>query len=118
MIVLSWNCRGLGNLRTVHELRRMVKDKRHNFVFLMETKLRKNKMENVWMKIGFNNMFIVECVGKSGGLALFWEDGIDMEIQNFSQRHINAIFNNQQLNVDWKFTGFYGHQNATKRFEA
>ena len=117
MIVLSWNYRGLENLRTVHELRRMVNDKRSNLVFLMETKLRKKKMENVWTKIGFNNMFVVECVGKSGGLVLFWEDECSVEIQNFSHRHINAIVHNQQMNIDWKFTGFYGQPDATKRFE-
>jgi hypothetical protein len=50
----------------------------------METKLRKNKMENIQTKTGFNNMFVVEYVGKSGGLALFWEDGCDVEVQNFN----------------------------------
>ena len=80
----------------------------------METKLQKNKMENVRLKIGFNNMFVVESIGKSGGLALFWEDDIDIEIQNYSQRHVNTIVHNQQLNIDWKFTGFYGQPDSTK----
>jgi exonuclease III len=71
MIVLSWNCQRLGNLRTVHELCRMVREKRPNLIFLMETKLRKKKMENVRTKIGLNNMFVVESIGKSGGLTLF-----------------------------------------------
>jgi hypothetical protein len=78
----------------------MVKDKRPNLVFLMETKLRKTKMENVRTKIGFNNMIVVECVGKSEGLVLFWEDSLDIEVQNFSQRHVNAIVHDQQLNID------------------
>lgn len=60
-------------------------------------------------------MFIMESVGKSGGLALFWEDECEMEIQSYSHRHIIAIVHHQQL--DWKFTGFYGHPDAKKRFE-
>jgi hypothetical protein len=48
----------------------------------METKLQKNKMEMVRPKIGFDNLFVVECVGKSGGLALLWEDGCEVEVQN------------------------------------
>jgi hypothetical protein len=31
MILLSWNCRGLGNPQTVRELRRMVKNKHPHF---------------------------------------------------------------------------------------
>jgi exonuclease III len=118
MIILSWNCRGLGNLRTIHELRPMVREKKPNLMFLMETKLRKNKIELIRTKIGFNNMFVVECVGKSGGLALFWEDGNNVEVQNFSHRHINAIVHNRVVDVDWKFTGFYGHPDSTKHHEA
>ncbi|XP_059450845.1 uncharacterized protein LOC132181612 [Corylus avellana] len=117
MIVLSWNCRGLRNPHTVHDVRWMVKVKRPNLVFLMETKLRQNKMEGIRMKLGFGNMFVVDCVGWSGGLVLFWEDGSGVEIQNFSHQHINAIVSNQNHSMEWKFTGFYGHPEASKRNE-
>jgi exonuclease III len=70
MSIFSWNCQGLGNLRTVRELRRLVKEKKPNIVFLMETKLRANKMEKVQSQLGFEHMLVVDCVGKSGGLAL------------------------------------------------
>jgi hypothetical protein len=69
----------------------MVKEKQPNLVFLMETKLRKNKMKRIRIKLKFRNMFVIESMEKSGGLALFWEDECDAEIQNYSQRHINAI---------------------------
>jgi hypothetical protein len=95
----------------------MVREKRPNLVFLMETKLHKKKMENVRTKIGLNNMFVVESIGKSGGLALFWEDECRVEIKNFSHRHINSLYD-QFLNVKWKFTGFCGQPDATKRIEA
>ena len=87
-------------------------------VFLMETKSHKNKMEKLRTKLGFPNMFVVDCVRKSGGLALLWEDGGDVEIQNFSQRHIQVIIHNCLLHVEWKFTTFYGYPDATKRIEA
>jgi ribonuclease HI len=118
MNIISWNCRGLGNPRSVQDFRRLVKEKRPNLVFLMETKLRKYKLENIRVKVGFTNMFVVDCVGKSGGLALFWDDGWEVEVQNYSHRHINAIVHNQNNGLDWKFTGFYGHPNPAKRHEA
>jgi exonuclease III len=70
MIVLSWNCRGLGNPQTVRDLRRMVKAKCPTVVFLMETRMRQVKMEKIRCALGFNNLFVVDCIGKSGGLAV------------------------------------------------
>jgi exonuclease III len=118
MKIMSWNCRGLGNLRTVRELSRLTKQKKPAMVFLMETKLHKTKMENVRCKVGYPNMFVVDRIGKSGGLALLWNDEISVSIQNFSRRHINGVIENLGGVENWKFTGFYGHPDAAKRHEA
>jgi hypothetical protein len=118
MNLLSWNCWGLGNLRTVRELRRMVKDKKPKIVFLMETKARAKRMERVRSQLGFEHMLVVDYVGKSGGLALLWTTEVDVEIQNYSYRHINAKVCSTQSNFVWKLTGFYGHPEASKRIEA
>ncbi|XP_059458992.1 uncharacterized protein LOC132188495 [Corylus avellana] len=96
----------------------MVKVKKPILVFLMETKLRSNKMEKVRWKLGFNNMFVVDCVGKSGGLAMLWQNEAGAEIQNFSRRHINATVNYPTGTPPWKLTCFYGHPEACKRAEA
>lgn len=45
------------------------------------------------MKLGFDGVFVVEPVGKSGGLALLWKEDIKLEIQNYTRRHINAVVN-------------------------
>lgn len=74
MNVLSWNCRGLGNPRRVRDLCRLVKEKKPKMVFLMETKLRAQRLEVMKYKVGFNCAFVVDCVGKGGGLALLWNE--------------------------------------------
>jgi hypothetical protein len=66
----------------------MVKDKRPSLVFLMENKVTKNK---VCIKLGMDNMFVVDCRGKSGGLILLWKSSALVEIQNFSCGHINVV---------------------------
>jgi hypothetical protein len=58
-------------------------------VFPMEIKSKQNKMERIQCKLGFLNMLVVNSMGKSGGLVLFWEDEVGVEIQNYSSRHIN-----------------------------
>jgi hypothetical protein len=69
----------------------MVREKKPVIIFLMETKLRKSKMELVRCKLSFSNMIVVDSVGKSGGLALLWNETAGVEVRNFSYRHINAI---------------------------
>lgn len=95
----------------------MVKEKRPDMVFLMETKMRNNRMEKVRLKLDFDNMFVVDCVGRSGGLALLWTAEAGVTIQNFSRRHINAMVVSREINSPWKFTGFYGHPDTSKREE-
>jgi hypothetical protein len=85
--------------------------------FHKETKLRQTKMECIRLKLGFSNMFMVDCMGKSGGLSLLWDKESGIEIQNFSQRHINATIHSPTFNTTWKFTSFYGHPEAPKRHE-
>jgi len=96
MIVLSWNCRGLGNPQAVRSLCRMVKTKKPNLVFLTETKVS-----------------LVDCRGKTGGLILLWKSPCVVDIQNYSCNHINAVI---KTSCDpWKFSGFYGYPEVAKR---
>ena len=107
----------LGNPETVHELCRKVKVKCPDLVFLMETKLQRKKMSTIKMRLGFDNMFVVGGVGKGGGLTLLWKEGWGIEIQNYSNRHINAVVSPTN-STPWLFTGFYGHPEVHKRVEA
>lgn len=75
-------------------------------------------MERIRCRLGFKNMLVVDCVGKSGGLALLWGDEVGVEIQNYRRRHINAKISPTSATVPWKLTGFYGHPEAGKWGEA
>ena len=117
MILLSWNCQGLGNPWTIQDLFLMVREKKHGILFLMETKCRKKKMESFRVRLGFSRMFVVEPAGRSGGLALFWKDVKILETQNYTQRHINALVNGEDNGGVWKLMCFYGHPVIAKRHE-
>lgn len=87
-------------------------------MFLIETKCKKTKMEELWVKLGFAGLFVVEPVGRSGGLALLWKADEELKIHNYSRRHINAIVKHSDSAISWKLTGFYGHSDWTKRHES
>jgi hypothetical protein len=103
---------------TVRDLCQLVKEKKPNCLFLMETKSRKNMMERLRVKMGFEGLFVVEPMGRSGGLALMWKEADEFEIQNYTLRHINAVVKPTGQATQWRFTGFYGHPEAAKRYES
>jgi exonuclease III len=68
----------------------MVRQRRPDILFHLETKCKKGKMETIRVKLGYTGLFVVDSVGLSSGLALLWKEEQEVEIQNFTRRHINA----------------------------
>ncbi|XP_038719958.1 uncharacterized protein LOC120012588 [Tripterygium wilfordii] len=67
---------------------------------------------------GFENAFVVDPLGRKGGLVLFWSSDWDVSIENYSQRHIKATIREGLLGNSWCLTCFYGHPDARKRSES
>ncbi|XP_060963958.1 uncharacterized protein LOC115723947 [Cannabis sativa] len=107
MSCLSWNCRGLGNLRASQFLRDLVSQKKPNLLFLCETLCNKSSLESLRAQLGFEGCFVVEARGHSGGLALLWKEASEVVIQGFSFHHIDATVQMVGL-PPWRFTGIYG----------
>ncbi|XP_042963294.1 uncharacterized protein LOC122297082 [Carya illinoinensis] len=115
MICLSWNCRELGNPRTVQDLCLLVKVNKPDVVFLMEVMIKAGRVEALKRRLELDNCLVVEPIGKRGGLALFWGRGVQLEILNFSQWHISSKIRKEGGKKEWFFTGFYGHPDSSKR---
>ncbi|XP_041009372.1 uncharacterized protein LOC121253428 [Juglans microcarpa x Juglans regia] len=118
MKTLSWNCRRLGNPRTVHDLCHLVKENGPNVIFLMETKLRGEKCDSINRRVRSEGCFVVDPEGRKGGLMLLWDQSVELEILNYSNRHINAWVTNEEGNERWLLTGFYGQPETSLREEA
>lgn len=54
MKCLGWNCRGLGNPRTVRNLSDLIKDHSPQFVFLIETISFASRIENLRVRFGYD----------------------------------------------------------------
>ncbi|XP_041000998.1 uncharacterized protein LOC121246780 [Juglans microcarpa x Juglans regia] len=114
MKILSWNCRGLGNPRTVQDLHLMVKERNPGIVFLIETKLMAKKLEGIKRRMKWEGCFVMEPVGRKRGLVMLWREDVELEILNYSQHHISAYIGRKDR---WVLTGFYSHPEASKRKE-
>jgi len=117
MSTLRWNCRGLGNPRTVRELVDVVSRKKPDFVFLMETKVARSHAERLHVKLGFDGLFYVDNVGLSGGLALLWRRNCTARLLSFSRNHIDVEVTVQRL-AAWRMTCFYGKPERSRRRES
>ena len=67
MSTISWNCRGLGNPCTVRTLQDLVSRCQPKFIFLIEMKINREKVEKVQRRLRFDGLFFVE--GVNAGVA-------------------------------------------------
>lgn len=118
MSLLVWNCRGLGNRHTIRALEKVVTSEDLILIFLTETKFFVSKMEEVKERVKRSQGLVVSSVGRSGGLALLWKPSLIVDIQSCSESHIDAIIKPKGESEEWRFTGFCGNRETSKRIES
>ena len=108
MIHLFWNCRGLGSDTVVRALHGQIREHRPSMIFLSETKMKDHRIAGVRRRLGYSNGFDVAPVGIAGGLSLWWDDSIMVEVKGFSRYYIDASCNVVDSQTIFRFTGIYG----------
>ncbi|CAN0847031.1 hypothetical protein LINGRAHAP2_LOCUS4761 [Linum grandiflorum] len=114
MIVLWWNCRGLGNSQTVQVLGDLIQVHRPDVVFLSETLVSKQKMEEIMVKVGFEGCFVVDVRGRSGGLGMLWREKTQLNLLRYTDNFIDSEVQDGNGET-WRLTGFYGYPERERR---
>lgn len=78
-------------------LRDLVRENKPEFLFLIETISVRNTVEGIMRSMVYMNSFVVDRVGRSGGLAIGWKANVDYTISSYSQNHIDVIFNERNV---------------------
>lgn len=99
-------------------MEKVVKKEEPTIVFLMETKSNTDWMKNVQERCKLKHGFIVPSNGKSGRLALLWKEDTIVDVQTFSQTHIDAVVDRGIGIGKWHLTRFYGNPDTRKRPES
>nr|POF00550.1 putative ribonuclease h protein [Quercus suber] len=118
MRTLVWNCRGAGSALTVRALKALIREENPDVVFIAESKTKSCRIERIRSSIGFVDKFCVDPIGKSGGLAIFWKAGVDLEIVYSDKNVIASLAYSNPLSSPWLFLLIYGppHVNGRARF--
>jgi hypothetical protein len=66
--------------------------------------------------LGFNKSFAVSSSGRSGGLGIFWNEEINLEIVGYSLYHIDAIIDDL-VDVKTRVTFVYGEAQVNERYK-
>jgi hypothetical protein len=76
-------------------------------------------MNRLRIRCGFNYGLIVSCVGqgweRSGGLALMWNESINVTIISYSLNHICGSVGDEESGIPWFFSGVYGHPKESNK---
>nr|GME05062.1 uncharacterized protein LOC109162272 [Ipomoea batatas]GME15660.1 uncharacterized protein LOC109162272 [Ipomoea batatas] len=96
----------------------LIRAKRPKVVFLIETFMTKQRMEPIRARVGFQNMFVVDACGHRGGLVLLWHEAVELEVTGFSSNHIDSIVILDIGSPKWRFTGYYGYPERSRRRES
>ncbi|CAM8992687.1 unnamed protein product [Rhodiola kirilowii] len=115
MSLVAWNCRGLGNPLAIRALKDVLNTSKSQIIGLVETKATKQRCEVIRARLGFRCCFSVPARGRSGGLALFWNNPDEVSITNFSFYHIDFMVH---MTVPFRATLFYGAPRASLRFRS
>jgi hypothetical protein len=71
-------------------------------------------VESLCRTLGFDKCFAVSSSGRSGGLGLFWNNEIKVDILPYSQYHLDTIVT-EQGKESWRLTVVYGEAQVNER---
>jgi hypothetical protein len=115
MNCLFWNCRGAGNPRTVRDLQALCRAHSPKLVFLCETRQPKHKMARVRNRLGLKGFDGISSQGKSGGLALYWDESLSVNVLDINERWIDAYVRLSDDEPMWRVTFVYGEPRVENR---
>lgn len=109
MIILVWNCRGIGRSSVVRSLRVLVKTHKSSVVFLSELKTSSfENIQKILLPLGFPFIEFVPAIGRSGRLALCWKSDINLQVVLSNPSLVNVMLLSDPPHHPWQLSLIYG----------
>jgi hypothetical protein len=72
-------------------------------------------VSNIKCRLGMNACFTIDGHGKGGGLALYFNDSIKIDVLFYGLRHIDTLIWDGSHHIGWRETFIYGEPNTQNR---
>ena len=115
MRILSWNCWGAGRAPTVRGLKALVNRESPDIIFISESKAKSPRVEKIKECLKFRGCFCVNAENKSSGLALYWVNGVSLEVIYDSKNIIACLVYSNPLSDVWLLLLVYGPPKVAHR---
>ncbi|KAM0880049.1 hypothetical protein ACQ4PT_033835 [Festuca glaucescens] len=99
----------------VRELGDLTRATQANLVFLCETRQKVEKVRRLKGRLGLRGFEGVDSDGLNGGLALFWDDRLKVEVQAKCERYIDVHIRLAENESQWHLTCVYGEPRVENR---
>src|SRR4051812_5168133 len=107
MSVFCWNCRGAGKAATAQELREFARKFAPTLMCIVETQVKKDRVEALASSIGYDKVLAIDSQGRSGGIGIYWNNNTTVSFLGSSFYHID-ISVTEGGQDPWRLTVFYG----------
>lgn len=106
MIILVWNCRGIGNPAFRHNMKDICHCHTPHIVCLLETRSTSSFVDNLPSQLGFSQHYRVPSDGYAGGLWLMWKDSLVSltMIHSYAQCiHTGVLYKNKYFLISFSY---------------
>ena len=115
MRILSWNCWGVGRAPTVRALKALVNRESPDIIFISESKAKSPRVEKIKECLKLRGCFCVNAENKFGGLALYWVNGVSLEVIYDNKNIIACLVYSDPPSDVWLLLLVYGPPEVAHR---
>jgi hypothetical protein len=73
-------------------------------------------LDSLRWRLGLKHCVSFIDEGKGGGVALFWDESIEVELFKINSRIIVVMIHDQQKNMKWRSTFVYGEPRKHRKY--
>jgi exonuclease III len=89
---------------------------RPKLVFLCETRQNNVIVEKLRWRLGLKHFVSHHDAGKGGGLALFWDESVEVELNKIGNRITDVIIHDMPKEIKWRCMFVYGEPRTHLRY--
>lgn len=116
LVVLVWNCRGLGNKAAMNAVRDLIEAHHPDIVILTKTRMARERVDRVARQLQFDGFKATETIDFSGGILLLWnEASTKVQTIGSTEQELHTIIGVSNFRFKWLLSSVYASPRSEER---